>query len=147
MSSRIRVPVWVRAGLWAALLSGAPATIVTLARGEDVRASTEAVGAVFVPDRRKGWIRVGVGAVAHLAISLFWARVLASLLSGKRGAVEAVATGAACGAGIALIDLGVIARFLPSIRELDGAPLFADHLAFGGIVAWIVHRERREIGS
>lgn len=134
--------MWVRAGLWAALLSGAPATTVSLSRGEDVLASTEAVGAVFVRDPRKGWLRVTVGALAHIGISLFWARVLARVLSRRTGEIETVATGAACGAVIALLDLGVIGRFLPPIRRLDGGPLLADHLAFGGIVGWVVHRSR-----
>ena len=142
MGSRIQVPVWVRAGVWAALLSGVPATAVSLARGEDVLASTEAVGAVFVRDRRMGWIRVGVGALAHFVVSLIWARVLVRVLRHKTGAIQSVATGAACGAGIALLDLGLIARFLPPIRKLDAAPVVADHLAYGAIVGWVLHRSR-----
>ena len=130
----------MRAGLWAAALSGVPSTLHALARGDDILASTEAVGAVLIPDRRKGWARVTVGGLAHVAISLFWARALERALRDNDETAGAVVTGAACGAGIALVDLGLIARFLPTIRRLAIGPLLADHLAFGAIVGWVLHR-------
>lgn len=133
---------WVRAGLTAALLSGAPSTVVALSRGEDVFASTEAVGAALAPRCRKGWGRVGIGAVAHVLISLFWARVLQGRLRENKDPAGAAIAGAACGAGIALIDIGVIARFLPPIRALPAGPVVADHVAYGAIVGWVLHRAR-----
>ena len=133
---------WVRAGLWGAVLSGAPSTVIALRRGEDVLASTEAVGAVFIPNPRYGWTRIGVGAVTHLMISLFWARILQRLLRDITDTHGSVAAGAAGGAAIALLDLGLIARLLPSIRALDGAPLVADHIAFGAIVGWVLRPNR-----
>ena len=132
----------MRAGLWAAVLSGIPSTLITLRRGEDVLASTEAVGAVLLPDPRRGWARVAAGAAAHLLISLCWARVLERALRDNTEPAGTVAAGAACGAGIALLDLGVIGRALPPIRALDGGPLLADHIAFGAIVGWVLHRDR-----
>ena len=124
----------------AALLSGAPSTLVALRRGDDIFASTEAVGAVVLPRWRSGWARVGAGTVVHLFISLLWARILERLLRDNDDAASAALAGAACGAGIALIDIGGIARFLPPIRELPAVPVVADHLAFGAIVGWVLHR-------
>ena len=132
----------MRAGLIAAVLSGAPSTVVTLRRGEDILASTEAVGEALLPRVRKGWARVAVGGVAHLCISLFWARVMQRLLRAESGTAAAVSGGAACGAAIAAIDLGLVGRFLPPIRALPGGQLFADHLAYGAIVGWVLQRNR-----
>ena len=137
------MPPWVRAGLVAAVLSGAPSTAIALRRGDDVLASTEAVGRVFITGRDKGWARVAVGALAHLALSLLWARVLQRVLRDMQGTTASVVAGAACGAGIALVDLGMIGRLLPPIRELRGAPLVADHLAFGAVASWVLRREGR----
>ena len=142
-SSAMRRP-WVRAGLAAALLSGAPSTLVALRRGDDIFASTEAVGAVLLPRYRKGWARVSAGAVAHLLISLCWARVLERVLRDRDDdAPGAVVAGAAWGAAIALIDIGGIARFLPPIRDLEAGPVVADHVAFGAIAGWVLHRGAR----
>ena len=126
------------------MLSGTPSTLIALGRGEDVLASTEAVGAVLLPAASR-YRRVGVAAVAHLAISLFWARVLQRVLreDTQPSAIVAagqVVKGAGCGGAIALVDLGLIGRLLPPIRELDGGPLLADHIAFGVIVGWVLHR-------
>lgn len=137
-----RTSPWVRAGLWAAVLSGTPSTLIALSRGEDILASTEAVGAVLVRNPHRGWARVAVGGVAHVLISLFWARVLHRALRKNIEPAGAIAAGAACGAGIALLDLGLIARFLPPIRALPASPLLADHIAFGAIVGWVLQRSR-----
>lgn len=142
MMVRTRTPSWVRAGLAAALLSGAPSTLVAVVRGEDLFASTEAVGAVVFPRWRNGWARVAAGAGAHLVISLFWARVLARLLRDNDEAAGTVLAGAAGGAAIAVIDIGGIGRFLPAIRELPAGPVMADHLAYGAIVGYVLHRSR-----
>ncbi len=142
MISRIQTPRWVRAGLTAALFSGAPSTLIALSRGEDIFASTEAVGAVLLPDRRKGWARVTAGGVAHVLISLFWARILERVLRDQQGAARAAVAGAACGAGIALIDIAGVARVLPPIRDLAAGPIVADHIAYGAIVGWVLRRSR-----
>lgn len=81
-----------------------------------------------------------MGGVVHLLISLFWARVLQGALRGITGSGRALTAGATSGAGIAVLDLGLVARLLPPIRALDGAPLVADHIAFGAIVGWILRR-------
>jgi hypothetical protein len=75
-----------------------------------------------------------------LAISLFWARLLQRALRDNEEPLDAAAAGAVAGAGIALLDLGIIGRLLPSIRALDGGPLLADHIAFGAVVGWVLGR-------
>ena len=142
---RMRFPdgPWVRAGLTAAVFSGVPSTLMTLRSGGDIFASTEAVGAVLLPHWRKGWARVAAGGVAHVLISLLWARVLQRLLRDNTDAVGAIGAGAACGAAIAAVDLGLAGRFLPAIRALPRGQLLADHLAIGAIVGWVLRRHAR----
>ena len=131
---------WVRAGLAAAVFSGVPSTLMTLRQGGDIFASTEAVGAVLLPRVRNGWARLTAGGVAHVLLSLLWARLLQCALRDQTEGIGAVAAGTACGAAIAAVDLGLIGRFLPPIRALPGHQLLADHLAFGAIVGWVLHR-------
>ncbi len=48
------------------------------------------------------------------------------------------------GALIALLDIAVIGRDIPAIRELDFAPQLADHLMFGAVVGVIVNWRSRD---
>ena len=135
---------WVRAGLFAAVFSGGPSTLLGIFRGDDLVKSTEAVGSLVLPGEASRWSRVGAGALVHLLISLLWARVMAGLfedhLSGRRSAMEPVLVGALCGLGIAALDLGIIGRRLPAIRALPSGPQIADHLAYGALVGWTLRR-------
>jgi hypothetical protein len=45
----MEVPKTVRAGLWAAVLSGAPSTLHALATGRDPLAATLAAGSILLP--------------------------------------------------------------------------------------------------
>jgi len=120
----------VRAALVAGVLSGAPSTLHALATGGDVLASTRAAG-TLLPGRRD---RPGVvaGAVAHGAVTVWWVGVLALVSRGRRLGPW---RGAVAGAGIAALDLGLIApRRAPAIAALPQAPQWADHLAFGALV-------------
>lgn len=131
---------WLRAGLVAGMFSGAPSAAWALSRGEDVLASTEAVGATVL---RGGGGRLGrlvAGGLAHVAISLLWARVLRRPLQDRPDPAGAAAAGALWGAAIAGLDLGLIGRRLPAIRSLEVGPLFADHVAYGAIVGWVLAR-------
>lgn len=130
---------WVRAGLLAAVLSGAPSTVVGLARGDDLLASTEAVGQVLLGERAPRLAKLAAGSVGHLVISLLWARLLAPPLGGQPRR-RAVLGGAVSGLAIAALDLGVIGRRLPSIRALPGDGLLADHVAYGAVVGWSLGR-------
>ena len=71
------------------------------------------------------------GLLAHVAITVWWTAVLDHVLPKKNPVVE----GAAAGLAIAALDLGVIGRRFPQIRELDAVPQILDHLAFGVVAA------------
>jgi hypothetical protein len=62
--------------------------------------------------------------------------VLARLLPRRHAAVW----GAVAGLAIAALDLGVVGRRVPAIRELPQGPQWADHVAFGALVGWSLGR-------
>ncbi|MBW3537693.1 MAG: hypothetical protein KY395_08035 [Actinobacteria bacterium] len=133
--------IWVRAGLVGAAFSGAPSTAIALVRGNDVLASTEAVGAALISGAAGRPARLITGGAAHVLISLTWAAVLARVLRrplSRPGAtrVHGAVAGALCGLGIAALDLGLIGRRLPAIRSLATGPQLADHVTFGALVGW-----------
>ncbi|HUQ39607.1 MAG TPA: hypothetical protein VM030_05590 [Acidimicrobiales bacterium] len=133
---------WVGDGVvataWAAVLSGAPSTAVSMARGENLLDSSAAAGTLLVPISSPRALRLAAGGIAHGAISLWWGLVLSRALPRRR----TVLWGAVAGLAIAALDLGVIGRRFPAIRDLDPGPQVADHLAFGIVTAAAVRRSR-----
>jgi hypothetical protein len=129
----------VEAGLVAAVLSGAPSTLVTLARGEDVLAGARAAGTLLLPGERRALPLLAAAMPVHLAVSLGWAVVLERTLPRGR---EPLA-GALAGLAIAALDLGVIGRRLPAIRTLPQGRQWADHAAYGLAVGAVLARRRR----
>ena len=128
----------VRAGLVAALVSGAPSTAHALATGRDPLEATAAAGSLVLRgDRGRGEL-LEAAAPVHLALSTAWALLIATLLP-KRGRVLA---GAGYGLGIALFDLGVVGRAFPRIRALPVGPQIADHILFGAVVAALTRGPR-----
>jgi hypothetical protein len=117
----------------AAIGSGAPSTVAALARGDDVLAATRAAG-TLVPGRRD---RPGVvaGLVVHAVLSAGWGSVLTAVVRRVGGGAV---TGAAAGALVAALDLGVVARRYPAIRSLPQGPQWVDHLVFGAVVGGTV---------
>jgi len=113
-----------KAWLAAAVLSGVPSTLHTLATGGSLLASTRAAGTLL------GKPTVVRGGVAHLAISWWWTWVLTRLR------VRSAVAGAAAGLAIAGLDLVVVGRRYPLIRALPAPPQLADHVAFGAVVGW-----------
>jgi hypothetical protein len=109
------------------LLSGAPSTVITIARRENLLDSTRAAGTLL---GRRSLVR---GGAAHVLITMLWTAVLAAALPKRRPVPEGLAAGAA----IAALDLGVVGRRFPEIGALDPMPQVLDHLAFG-IVASVV---------
>ena len=79
------------------------------------------------------------GGAAHVAISAGWTAVLVPVLRG-RGSRGAVLAGAAAGAAIAALDLGVVGRRYPAIAALAPGRQVLDHLAFGAIIGWVMGR-------
>jgi hypothetical protein len=124
----------------AAIFSGGPSTAWNLATGSSVLASTEAAGTLLL-HRETSRVRLVIaGAAAHVAISLWWAQVLARVLPRR----HTILAGAAAGAAIAAFDLGVVGRRHPAIRALPVAPQLADHLAFGALVGAVISHLRQD---
>jgi hypothetical protein len=96
------------------------------------------VGRVLLPRSDSDVALVLAGGAAHVAISIGWGVVLAAALPRR----HTLAAGAAAGLAIAALDLGVIGRRCPSIRDLDPAPQVLDHLAYGAVVGAVLSRRR-----
>lgn len=133
-------PTWAGDVLVAAavagVLSGAPSTAHALATGRSPLAAAWAAGVLL---GRPSLVR---GAVAHAAISIVWTAILAAALPRRTDPVAGAAEGAGAGLAIAALDLGVIGRRVPAIRELPAAPQVADHLAFGALVGLVLARRQ-----
>jgi hypothetical protein len=127
------------AGALGAVLSGVPSTAIALARRDDPLEATLAAGSMLVGGHRRRSVLLGAAVPLHVAISLFWAAVLARALPRRR----TVLAGCVAGLGIAALDLGVAGRVFPRIRSLPLGPQLADHVAFGAVVGAIVARRRR----
>jgi hypothetical protein len=114
----------LRAWLGGALLSGVPSTAVALLRRDSLTNSTRAAGTML------GRSSLGRGALVHAGVSAWWTWVL------WRAGIRDPWRGAAAGAAIAAIDLGVVARRgrLPALAALPIGPQVMDHIAFGAIV-------------
>jgi hypothetical protein len=128
----------VVAGLWAAVLSGAPSTLHALVtRGDPLEASLAAGSMVLPREERRSRLLLAATPV-HLALSLGWASAIALTAPRRREAAYGVAAGAA----IAALDLGLIGRRFERIRALPLWPQVADHLAFGAFVGAVLARRR-----
>ena len=125
----------LEAGLAGAVLSGVPSTAVALWRGEDVLDGARAAGRIVLPRETRTPVLLAAAIPVHLGLSLGWAAVLDAIHAGPLG-------GLAAGMGIAALDLGVIGRRIPAIRELPQPRQWADHAAYG-LVAGACLRVRR----
>ena len=132
------MPDGVAAGLSAAGPSGLPSTVHALATGRNPLESARAAGTILLPNETRSIPLLLAAAPAHLAMSIGWGLVLAHLLPRRR----TIVAGAVAGAGIAVIDLGVAARFWPRIRALPQGAQVADHVAFGAIAGYVIARRR-----
>jgi len=131
----------------AAVLSGAPSTIHSLVTRRPVLATVAAAASLVrpghdAPATSSHRVTVGdllAGGVAHGAVSLLWGTVLARVLPPGRRAVW----GAAAGAVIHVVDLGVVARLVPRLapmRRLAQLPQLGDHVAFGFTFGLVLDR-------
>jgi hypothetical protein len=132
---RPRLRPILAAALVAAAVSGAPSTVWALATGADPLSAARAAGTLVAPTRERGSLLVG--GVVHGVISVGWTAILAAVLPPRRRAWW----GAGAGAGIAVLDLGVIGRRFPQIRQLPWIPQLADHIAFGLLVGLVLDRQ------
>ena len=117
----------IRAGLVAAVLSGAPSTVHALVTRQDPLAATRAAGAMLLPRETRTGPLLAAAVPVHLALSLGWGVVLARVLPRRR----TVAWGALAGLAIAAVDLNVPGSRTAKVRELATWPQVADHVAFG----------------
>jgi hypothetical protein len=127
------------ATLAAAVLSGAPSTLISLRRHgtarpalADVLEATRAAG-TLLPPGRPGLTR---GAVAHTGVSLLCGELLARTLPER----HSVLAGAGAGLAIGVVNLTIIGRCFPRIRALPLVPQLADNVAFGVIFALVADR-------
>lgn len=135
-----RIGIGVRAGLVAAVLSGAPSTVAALLGRDDPLAATRAAGALLMPHETRSGRLLAAAVPVHLGLSLGWGVVLAFVLP-RRGTV---AWGGLAGLAIAALDLNVPGERTAAVRALRTWPQVADHVAFG-LTAAAVIAERRAL--
>ncbi|MGI9096932.1 MAG: hypothetical protein ACR2H2_00270 [Solirubrobacteraceae bacterium] len=126
------------AGAVAAVVSGAPSTLHSQLAGRDPLEASLAAGTLLLAHERRPARLLAAAAVAHIALSLGWAAVLARVLPRHRTA----ATAAAAGLAIAALDLGLVGRRFPRIRALPLLPQVLDHVAYAMTVAAVLERRR-----
>lgn len=130
----------VVAGSLAAVLSGAPSTAHALASRTDSLEATLAAGSLLLPGEERRARLLLAAVPVHVAISLAWGVALALVLPRRR----TVALGdALAGVAIAALDVGLVGRRVPRIRELPIGPQVADHVAFGIVVGAVLARRPR----
>ncbi|MBB5802632.1 hypothetical protein F4560_002400 [Saccharothrix ecbatanensis] len=149
----------MRAWLVASTLGGVPSTVHALLTGGDVLRSTRAAATLLGgsrsggpgsgsgsggPGSGSGAAGLVRGAVAHLGVSAFWTVALA--LVDRRWPLDA-RRGAVAGAVIAVVDLEVVGRRFPAIRELGRTAQWADHVAFGALVGAVLGSTVDEVGG
>jgi hypothetical protein len=116
----------------ASVVSGAPSTLHVLVTGRGTLDAARAAG-TLIPGRED---RPGIiaGGIAHGVISAFWGGVLGLLLPRRHTA----AWGALAGLGIAAISLPTVGRRRPAIAALPQIPQWADNVAFGLLMGWLL---------
>jgi hypothetical protein len=127
----------VKAGLVGAAASGLPSTVITLARRESLLDGARAAGAIVLPRETRTPVLLAAAVPVHLGLSLGWAAALARLP--RHGAMFGVLAGLA----IAAVDLGLIGRRIPAIRALPQKRQWADHVAYGLSVSYLLKRTQR----
>jgi hypothetical protein len=131
------------AGAIAAVVSGAPSTLLAIVTRSSPFEATLAAGTLLLPRERRPLVLALAAVPVHLVLSLGWALALAALLPRRREA----AWGGAGGLAIAALDLGVVGRRHPRIRALPQLPQVLDHLAFGAAVGAVLSARRRSRAS
>ena len=126
------------AGAAGAILSAVPSTTVTLLRRESLLDGATAAGSILLPGERRTLPLLAAAVPVHLALSFGWAAVMSVALPRRATVPGAVAGGLA----IAALDLELIARAFPRIRELPQGRQWADHVAYGLAVGAVLRRQR-----
>jgi hypothetical protein len=132
------MPLAIRAGVAAAILSGLPSTVDAFVTGGDPLEASLAAGSLVLPKETRTGPLLVAAALTHGALSVGWASVLTRTLT--RGHERS--SGMLAGLAIAAIDLGIVGRRFPRIKALPPAPQVADHVAFGLIVGSVLSKGR-----
>jgi hypothetical protein len=122
----------------AAVLSGAPSTAHALLTRTNPLEASLAAGTILLAHEERASRLLPAAALAHAALSLGWAAVLAAVLPRRR----TTAAAAAAGLAIAALDLGVVGRRFPRIRALPAVPQILDHVAYAVTVGVVLERRR-----
>jgi len=128
----------VLAAAVAAVLSGIPSTTHALLHGVDPLEASLAAGTLLLGGERRRSRLLPAAIIAHGALSLGWAVVLAAALPQRR----TVWWSLPAGLGIAVLDLGVVGRRYPRIRALATGPQVLDHLAYAASVGGVLSLRR-----
>lgn len=127
------------AGSAAAIVSGVPSTAHAIVTGHNPLEASLAAGTLLLGDERRASRLLPAALIAHGALSLGWALVLALCLPRRRTATWASTAGLA----IAALDLGVVGWRFPRIRALALSPQIADHVAYALTVGIVLAHRRR----
>jgi hypothetical protein len=135
----------VAATPYAAALGVGPSTAHLILTGGNLFEVGLAAGALLLPHEKRASRLVPAGFVAHGALSLGWALVLAASLPPRR----TIAWSLAGGLAITALDMGVIGQRVMGRRysrfaALPLVPQVLDHLAFAGTVGYVVSRRRAQ---
>jgi hypothetical protein len=129
----------IEATLVASTVSGLPSTLHAFLERRSLRSAagyvydaTRAVGTLVPPGRPA----FGRGVVVHLGISMVCGEALARTLPRDHSALW----GAAAGFVIGVINVGVIGKAFPAIRDLPLMPQLADNVMFGTVFALVLDR-------
>lgn len=132
----------LEATIAASLLSAAPSVLFSVHRDGVSGAwqyglrATRAIATLVPPGRPN----VIVGAATHFGISAAFGQALGRCLPHRRSALW----GAAAGAGMGLVGVGVLGRRFVAIRALPFSPQLADNVAFGIIFALVADSHSRK---
>lgn len=126
----------LRAAAAAAVLSGAPSTAHALLTRTNPLEASLAAGTLLAPREQRASRLLPAALLAHVALSLGWAIVLAAVLPRR----HTTAAAGVAGLAIAALDLGVVGRRFPRIRELALVPQILDHVAYAVTVGAVLSR-------
>lgn len=116
----------------ASVVSGAPSTLHALLTGRGLLDAARAAG-TLAPGRthRPGLV---AGGIVHAVVSGFWGVVLGLVLPRR----HTVLWGAFAGFAIAAVSLPAGGRSRPALAALPQVPQWADNVAFGAVVGWLL---------
>jgi hypothetical protein len=127
------------AGGAAALISGAPSTIIALWRGEDPLEASLAAGSLILAREQRPIRLLAAAALVHATLSLGWALLLTIALPQR----ATIWWSTIAGLAIAGLDLGIVSRRFERVRALPKLPQVADHIAYGLTIGAVVAARRK----